>query len=128
MIHLAKSKLGRVLYHLWGMNSTFFSFGLGNLYSLLPFTFKTPFNHTTHHVRFRHALTPMFCDRVVRLVALPGLVACSASALRFFHFPVAADAGLAAGAALASRSGAVRNRSELGCMSENPLRTPKCTV
>jgi len=52
----------------------------------------------------------LFCDRAVRLMALAGLVACSASALRFFRFPVAVDAGLAAGAASASRSGAVRNR------------------
>ena len=43
-------------------------------------------------------------------MALAGLVACSASALRFFRFPVAADAGLVAGAASASRSGAVRIR------------------
>ena len=43
MIYLAKNKLGRVLYHLWGMDSTYFLFDLGKLYSLLPFTFKTSF-------------------------------------------------------------------------------------
>ena len=111
MIHLAKNELGRVFYHLWGMDSIYFLFDLGNLYSLLPFTFKTAFNHTTRLAHSsRHALVPMCCDRVVRLMALVGLVACSASALCFFRFPVAVDAGLATGAASASRSGAVRNR------------------
>ena len=67
--------------------------------------------HHSPHSLVYHALTPMFCDRVVRLMALEGLVACSASALHFFRFPVAVvvDAGLAAGAASPSRSGAVRN-------------------
>ena len=47
-------------------------------------------------------------------MALAGLVACSAPALRFFRFHVAVDAGLAAGAASVSRSGAVRNRFIVG--------------
>ena len=43
-------------------------------------------------------------------MALVGLVAYIASALCFFRFPVDVDAGLATGAASASRSGVVRNR------------------